>query len=166
MPKKVFFSFHYENDNWRAAQVRNMGLVDGSIPAKDNDWEAVKRGGDAAIQKWIDGQIAGRVCGIVLIGSATAGRKWIQYEIGKCWNDSKGLLGIYIHGLKDVNGFQGKMGNNPFADFTLKNGSVKLSDVVPTYLPPYSASTDVYAYIKDNLESWIDHAIRVRNTYS
>lgn len=165
MPKKVFFSFHYENDNWRAAQVRNMGLVEGSVPAKDNDWEAVKRGGDAAIQKWIDGQIAGRVCGIVLIGSATAGRKWIKYEIEKCWNDSKGLLGIHIHGLKDADGHQGRMGSNPFSDFTLKNGTVNLANVVPTYLPPYAASTDVYAYIKANLESWIDHAIRIRDNY-
>lgn len=165
MPKKVFFSFHYANDNWRAAQVRNMGLVDGSVPAKDNDWEEVKRGGDPAIQKWIDGQISGRACGVVLIGNATAGRKWINYEIERCWNGSKGLLGIYIHGLKDADGYQAVQGNNPFSDFTLKGGTVSLSSVVPTYLPPYTASTDVYAYIKNNLESWIEHAIQVRNNY-
>ena len=35
-------------DNWRASQVRNMGVVEGSPAATDNDWEAVKRGGDAA----------------------------------------------------------------------------------------------------------------------
>lgn len=60
MARKVFYSFHYIPDNWRASQVRYIGAVEGNQPAKDNDWEAVKRGGDAAIQKWIDGQLEGR----------------------------------------------------------------------------------------------------------
>ena len=25
MARRVFFSFHYKADNWRASQVRNMG---------------------------------------------------------------------------------------------------------------------------------------------
>lgn len=165
MPKKVFFSFHYQPDNWRAAQIRSMGLVDGSEVAKDNDWEAVKKGGDPAIQKWIDSQISGRACGVVLIGSATAGRKWINYEIGKCWNDSKGLLGIYIHNLKDASQNTSPRGLNPFDSFTLKEGSVSLSSVVKSYDPPYTQSTDVYAYIKNNLESWIESAITARANY-
>ena len=28
--RRVFFSFHYRPDNWRAGQVRNMGLVEGN----------------------------------------------------------------------------------------------------------------------------------------
>ncbi len=37
MPKRqVFFSFHYEADAWRAAQVRNMGVVEGNEPVSDN----------------------------------------------------------------------------------------------------------------------------------
>ena len=35
----TFFSFHYKPDNWRAAQVRNMGVVEGNSPVSDNDWE-------------------------------------------------------------------------------------------------------------------------------
>src|SRR5690242_10617103 len=102
MPKRnVFYSFHYEPDNWRASQVRNMGVIDGNEPAKDNDWEQIKRGGDAAIQRWIDAQLNGKSCAIVLIGSGTAKRKWIDYEIGAAWNNGKGLLGIHIHNLKD-----------------------------------------------------------------
>ena len=27
MKRKVFYSFHFDNDNWRAGQVRNMGVV-------------------------------------------------------------------------------------------------------------------------------------------
>ena len=83
-------------------------------PATDNDWESVKKGGDAAIYKWIDGQLQGRTCAIVLIGENTANRKWINYEIAKAWADKKGVLGIYIHNLKNHAGEQSKKGLNPF----------------------------------------------------
>ena len=53
MARRVFYSFHYKNDNWRAATVRNIGVVEGNSPASDNDWETVKKGGDAAIKRWI-----------------------------------------------------------------------------------------------------------------
>ena len=102
MPRKAFYSFHYKPDNWRASQVRNMGVIEGNAPASDNDWESITRGGDAVIEKWIDGQMNGKSCSIVLIGTNTAGRKWINYEIKKSWNDKKGVMGIHIHNLKDV----------------------------------------------------------------
>lgn len=165
MARNVFFSFHYEPDNWRASQVRNMGLVEGNALAKDNDWETIKRGGDAAIQRWINSQVEGRSCGIVLIGSGTAGRKWINYEIEKCWNDGKGLLGIYIHRLKNRDGQQCAKGINPFDSFTLKKGAVRLSSVVAAYDPPFLESTNVYNYIKSNLETWIESAIKTRANY-
>lgn len=38
MARRVFFSFHYKPDNWRAAQVRNAGVVEGNTPVSDNDW--------------------------------------------------------------------------------------------------------------------------------
>lgn len=50
MARRVFYSFHYELDSWRAAKVRNMGKLDGNQPVTDNDWESVAKGGDAAIQ--------------------------------------------------------------------------------------------------------------------
>jgi hypothetical protein len=98
MARKVFFSFHYQRDAWRASQVRNIGVVEGNASATDNKWEEVKRGGDAAIRRWIDEQLTGRSCTIVLVGAETADRHWVQYEIEKSWNDgNKGLLGIRIH---------------------------------------------------------------------
>lgn len=163
MARKLFYSFHYDPDNWRAAQVRSMGVVEGNSPASDNDWEAVKRGGDAAIQRWIDGQLAGKSCAVVLIGSGTAGRKWIKYEIKKAWEDGKGLFGVYIHGLKNRDGFQSQMGSNPFSEFTV--GQSRLDSIVPAHLPPYSDSKDVYAYISTNLADWIEQAIKIRANY-
>lgn len=165
MKRRVFFSFHYQPDNWRAATIRSIGTIDSSSVATDNEWESIKKGGDTAIQRWIDGQISGRSCGIVLIGSETAGRKWINYEIKKCWDNGKGLLGIYIHNLKNSAGIQSIKGSDPFATFTLKDGTVRLSSVVRTYDPPYSDSKQVYSYISTHLESWIDSAITARANY-
>ena len=51
MTRRVFYSFYYKPDNWRAAKVRNIGSIEGNRPATDNDWETVKKGGDAAIKR-------------------------------------------------------------------------------------------------------------------
>jgi hypothetical protein len=165
MARKVFYSFHYTPDNWRAAQVRNAGVVEGNIPVSDNDWEQVTRGGDEAIKRWIAGQLDGKSCGVVLIGSGTAGRKWINYEILKTWNDGKGLLGVYIHNLKNVQGQTAAKGSNPFSGFTVGQNKNPMVDIVKTYDPPGPTSTDVYSQIKNNLASWVDTAISIRAAY-
>jgi Thoeris protein ThsB, TIR-like domain len=165
MARRTFYSFHYTPDNWRASQVRNAGVVDGNVPVSDNDWEAIKRGGEDAIKRWINGQLDGTSCAIVLIGTGTAGRKWINYEIEKAWNDGKGVLGVYIHNLKDRAGYQSAKGKNPFDEFTMKRDNAKLSSIVRTYDPPYTVSTDVYAYIKTNLAGWVETAISIRTNY-
>src|SRR5882724_5122408 len=101
MVQEVFYSFHFDVDHWRAGQVRNMGVVAGKEPVSANDWEAVKRGGDTAIKKWISVQMKGCTCLVVLVGAETSSRPWVKYEIEKAWNDSLGLLGVRIHGLKN-----------------------------------------------------------------
>jgi len=142
-----------------------MGVIDGNIPISDNDWESITTGGDKAIQKWIDDQLQGKSCTIVLIGENTAGRKWIKYEIEKSWNDGKGLLGIYIHNLKNSDGYQANKGGNPFDDFTMKRDDNKLSSIVKSYDPPYFISTYVYDHIKKNIANWVEEAIKIRNNY-
>lgn len=164
MTRRAFYSFHYIPDNWRASQVRNMGVVDGNKPATDNDWEAIKKKGDAAIQKWIDGQLSGKSVAIVLIGSKTAGRKWIKYEIKKAWEDGKGVLGIYVHNLKDKNGNQSTKGGNPFSAY--KIGDKNMADIVKAYDPPYTISKKVYDHINNSLPDWIEKAIKIRGNYA
>ena len=159
----TFFSFHYKPDNWRAAQVRNMGVVEGNSPVSDNDWETITQRGDAAIKAWIDGQMYGKSCVILLIGSKTAGRKWIEYEIEKAWDDWRGLLGIYIHNLRDHNGDQSKKGANPFYN-VYKNGT-RLSTIVNAHDPGYELSTNAYAHIADNIADWVEEAIAIRARY-
>ena len=112
MARKVFYSFHYNPDNWRASQVRNIGAIEGNQPAKDNDWETITKGGDKAIEKWIADQMSGRSCVVVLIGAGTANRKWINHEIVKGWNDGKGVLGIYVHNLKNSEGKTSSKGSS------------------------------------------------------
>lgn len=162
MTRRVFYSFHYAPDSWRASQVRKMGILDGNLPATDNDWEAIKRGGDNAIRRWIDGQLQGRSCTVVLIGSQTAGRKWINYEIESSWNNNKGLLGIYIHNLRDVSARQTSKGANPFVQFSINSGQHKLSTIVRAYDPPYTDSRMAYNFIHSNLASWIKEAVSIR----
>ena len=158
--RRVFYSFHYRQDAWRAAEIRNMGVLEGNEFASPNDWEEVKRGGREAIKRWIDRQMKGRSCAVVLIGAETAGRKWINYEIKKAWTDKKGLLGIYIHNLKNKEKEQSAKGRNPFADPRIEIPS--LSDIIKVYNPPSNISTDVYRYIYDNIANWIEEAIRIR----
>lgn len=165
--RQVFYSFHYQPDNWRASQVRNIWVVEGNKSVSDNDWEEVKKWWDKAIQKWIDDNLAYRSCTIVLIWENTAWRKWINYEIKKSWDDKKWVVGIYIHKLKDSDSKQSNKWENPFDAFTLwkDDNKKKLSEVVKSYNPPYTLSTDVYEYISDHLEDWIEEAIEIRNNY-
>lgn len=168
MPKRqVFYSFHYKNDVRRVAQIRNIGAIEDNKPVSENDWEEVKKKGDAAIEKWIDDNMKNRSCVIVLVGEKTARRKWVKYEIKKAWNDGKALLGIYIHNIKDPllckQGESGDSpkGDNPFEQFKLKDGT-RLSDVIKCHNPFF---LDAYNSIKNNLEDWIEEAVEIRKHY-
>lgn len=81
MARRVFYSFHFDHDYWRVMQVRNIGAIEGQTILAPNEWEEVKRKGKASIQNWIDNNMSGRSCVVVLIGSETADREWVDYEI-------------------------------------------------------------------------------------
>jgi hypothetical protein len=163
MARKVFTSFHYAPDNWRASQIRNMGKIEGNSIVTTNMWEDVTKGGDKAIEKWIDDNMSGKSCVIVFVGEKTAGRKWIMYEIRKAWEEGRGIFGIYVHNLKDSSANQADKGRNPFEDF--KIGEKAMSSIVKCYNPPYITSTNAYDYIKEHIEDWIEEAIDIRNKY-
>ncbi|GGX49021.1 TIR domain-containing protein [Streptomyces chartreusis] len=165
MTRKVFFSFRYKLDNWRVQTVKNMGRVEGQPLLTSNQWEDVARNGDTAIQRWIDEQMAGKSCDIVLIGNQTAGRRWVEYEFKKAWGDGKGVVGIYIHQLLDQNRRPTSKGRNPFAGFTLNDGKVAFDRVVRAYDPAGYNSTSVYASISENIETWVEEAIQIRKQW-
>ena len=163
MARRVFFSFYYKPDSQRAAQVRNIGAVEGNAPVSDNDWETVTSGGDAAIKRWIADQLQGKSCAVVLAGAATANRKWINYEIGKAWDDGKGVVVIHIHGLKNLAEQTSAKGANPLAYLT-REGE-KLSAICNAYTPKGSDSQDRYDWIKKHLSNAVEEAITIRNRY-
>jgi Thoeris protein ThsB, TIR-like domain len=142
MAHRAFFSFHYEKDVWRAGVVRNSDVTKNDVDAEWIDgsiWEEAKKQGDAAVRSLIDGALVGTSVTVVLIGSETASRKWVQYEIEQSVERGNGLLGIYIHNIKDKDGLTTTRGENP--------------------LP---AGYETYDWINNdgynNLGSWVDTA--------
>lgn len=162
MARQIFYSFHFDNDVMRVQQVRNIGALEDNKPVSANEWEEVKKKGDSAIEKWIDDNMSYRSCVVVLVGEKTAERKWVKKEIEKAWNNKKGVVGIYIHNLKDPKTGKCNKGKNPFENFTLKNGKEKLSDYVKCYNPD---GDDAYGWITKHLENAIEEAIKIRNDY-
>lgn len=157
MKRQVFYSFHFDNDVMRVQHIRNIGVVEGNKPVAPNNWEQIKRS-EYAVKKWIDDNMKYKSCVVVLVGSETASRKWVDYEIRKAWNEGKGIFGVYIHNLKDPRTGTCRKGANPFDNVLLKNGQ-KLSSLVPCYDPN---SWDAYNDIAKNLENWVDFAIKSR----
>lgn len=158
MKRQVFFSFEFNKDAWRAAQVRNMGVVNKDSTASDNDWETVKSKSDLVIKNWIDSQMEMRSCIVVLVGKTTYSRKWVKYEIQKAYELKKGIVGIYIHGLKDQEGKQTTKGENPF-DYIETSEGEKLSKFVECYDPPFQSSQFVYTDICNKMDALIENAI-------
>ena len=157
--RQIFYSFHYDNDVFRVQQIRNIGTLEGNKPVSHNDWETVKKGGNKAIEKWINDNMNYRSCVVVLIGTDTHKRPWVKYEIKKAWEDGRGLLGIYINNLKDPKTGTCSKGTNPFNQFTFKDrkGNIK---TIPCKTP---SSIDTYNDLKNNIESWVEEAIKNRN---
>ncbi|WP_327438247.1 TIR domain-containing protein [Pseudomonas donghuensis] len=155
--RKVFYSFHFDNDVMRVQQIRNMGVIEGNTEVTVNEWEKVKNAGDAAIKKWINDNMNGKSCVVVLIGKDTSKRPWVQYEIKKAWEDGKALLGVYIHNLSCPNNGKSTQGVNPFDQTTFKIGD---KVVKPLVFNP--KSSDAYNDIDENLADWIEEAIEQR----
>ncbi len=138
MARRVLFSFHYEAVVWRAGQVRNHWVTKDRESAGFWDaatWEAVKKKGDAAIEKWIDDQLYGTSVTVVLIGAETATRPYVGYEIKQSHDKGNGLLGINIHNLKDSNSRTTTKGVNPLSNWHIQQNGQKalLSNIYSTY---------------------------------
>lgn len=108
MARKVFYSFCYEDDVTRSMVVRNRWVTQGSqfysgvIDAAE--FEKVKKNGEQAVYDWIDEQLEGTSVTVVLLGTNTLERKFIQYEIYKSLKRGNGILGVFINDIKDLNG--------------------------------------------------------------
>ena len=115
----VFFSFHYQQDIWRAHVVRNYDVVkrnhgeprgyfDGSL------LEKAKTEGKASVKRLIDEGLLDCSVTCVLIGKNTFKRHWVQYEIFKSIERGKGVFGVFINKIEDRSGCADARGTNPF----------------------------------------------------
>lgn len=157
MARHTFFSFHYERDSWRAGQVRNCNVVSsedeyGFIDAAA--WEEIKKNGDDAVEAWIAEQLAHTSVTAVLIGAETADRPWVQHEIVESWNRGNGIVGIWIHNIKDQHSEIDTKGRNPLDEITMADGK-PLSSVCKTY-------DWVNNEGRSNLGTWIEEAFESR----
>lgn len=146
MAHRTFFSFHYERDVQRAGVVRRSSQFRDNITPEWIDaslWEATKPS-DSAIRALIGRALDRTTVTAVLIGSSTASRRWVQYEIEQSLSRGNGLLGIYIHNIRGFNGMTDIRGQNP----------------LPSWAPTYDW---VYDNGYDNLGRWVDRAYAQRS---
>ncbi len=159
MARRVFFSFHYQRDVWRACQVRNSwvtktgaeeaGFIDAAA------FEAIERRGEDAIKAWIRDQLNGTSVTAVLIGQETWTRPYVQYEIRQSFERGNGLLGIHVCGLADQEKRTHGPGVNPLElACTIWGGQLSY----------HSEKFATYDWVRDrgytNLGSWIEDAAR------
>jgi hypothetical protein len=104
-----------------------------------------------------------RSCTVVLVGSNTANRHWINHEIIESWNSGMGVVGIYIHGLKDRYGNISIAASNPFDSLNFEGTNKPLSSIVKCYNPQGINSLERYDWIASNISDAVEEAIEIRN---
>ena len=159
--RRVFFSFDWD-DVWRVNQVRNSWVTKGNYTSAgfvdSVDIEKVKKATEQAIKNWINKQLEGTSVTCVLIGRQTANSKWVKYEIQESIEKENGLIGVYIHNVRDMHGHTSIEGKNPFAcpPFNFQ----------PTLKMIYPCCY-YYDWVNDNgyqyLGNWIEEAARQAN---
>ena len=135
MARKAFFSFHYKPDNWRASQVETYAGVTERKPSsfRQRLGEHHGPGKKSSVDRRnrIAGQLSGRTRAVVLVGTETASRKWVNYEIDEAWKKGLGVVGVHIHGLKDASQNQSTKGSNPFFGHSVNR--TPMSSIVKLY---------------------------------
>jgi MTH538 TIR-like domain (DUF1863) len=159
--RKVFFSFHFKRDAWRAGQVRNCDLLadEDEYGVIDSvEWQKIERQGDAAIERWIEEQLKYTSVTVVLIGAETAERDWVDHEIRRSWERGNALLAVRVHKMKNQEGKTDAPGPNPLDAVYLKDGA------------PLSALSKTYDWVDDdgrsNLGQWVEEAFQARHAYA
>jgi len=162
MARKVFYSFHYANDINRVMVVRNRWVTQGGQTISgviDNaDFEAIKRQGDNAVHKWIDGQLDGTSVTIVLAGAETLNRPFVQYEICESIKRGNAVIGVYINGIADMRSGRTSSRCNPHTVIGYyKDNSPAYFDIV---------CDGIFDYISDNgyanLGNWVEKAAKAK----
>src|SRR5262245_58549122 len=90
----------------------------------------------------------------VLIGAETSTREYVGYEIKQSYSKTNGLLGVYVHNMKDVSGKTDSKGANPFDSWHITK-----PDGTKQY---FSQMYSTYDWVSDdgrnNIGNWIEAA--------
>src|SRR5205807_1276408 len=72
---------------------------------------------------------------VALIGAETSSREWVRYEIKRSFEKGNGMLGIYLHNIKDFESKTDAPGTNQFGEITKdsKGGSIYFWELYPSY---------------------------------
>jgi hypothetical protein len=118
MAKKVYFAFDYEDvSDFRANVVRNHNFTEGVEKAGYFDasvWEEAKKKEPSALKKLIDNALENTSVTVVLIGTGTYVRRWVQYEIVKSLRRGNRVVGIHINNIAGKDSKTKPLGKNPF----------------------------------------------------
>ena len=159
MARRVFFSFHYDNDITRSMIVRNSWVTQGKEAAGFIDkasFEQIKRQGTDAVHRWIDKQLEGTSVTVVLLGSETLNRPFVHYEICKSLQKGNAVIGVHINGLKDMRSLKTSNRANVHSIIGYYN------DKTPAYFD--EICDGIYDYSKQegykNLGTWIESAAK------
>jgi hypothetical protein len=103
--RRAFFSFHFDDvmrvnnvrQSWR---LHNAGTI--LVPSFTDSslWESKQLEGDEALKRLIREGVEHTSAICVLAGTDTWLRRWVRYEIARAIIDKRGLLTVYINGLK------------------------------------------------------------------
>ena len=144
MARRVFFSFHYQQDIWRVNQIRNIPNVIGCSAAGFQDaslWEEAEKKGPDAIMALIDKGLENTTVTVVCVGFKTAGRKYINYEIDQSIARGNGIVAVQVHHLKD------------------KDGNTDPAGAIPAKIT--AGGYKAYKYVDhDRLATWIEDAAK------
>ncbi len=146
---KIFFSFYFTRDYYRAYQVMQSWLKQPNANAtpfiSSQEIERMGRDGLTAIYQWIEAEVQSSDITVVLIGQETAGRHFVEYEIAQAQKIQQPIFGVHIHQIKDAEGNGDRSGQNPL-------------------LPIFKT----YDWIEDDgtqhLRHWVDEAIATVDT--
>lgn len=157
MAKRVFFSFDFSEDLWRASVVRNRWISDPSM-AEGGLWSPEFIEGQpphrARLEQFVDQQVEAADVTAVLIGARTASCEHVLHAIRRSSELGRGMIGVYIDQCRNRYGSTSERGRNPFDRVVVfRDGREdSLADSVPTY---GWLADDGY----ENLQYWIAEAM-------
>lgn len=137
LKRRVFFSFHYQNDIWRVNQIRQSwryqhenqreaeGFFDASI------WESAKRTSPESLKTLIRENIKNTSVTCVLAGQETFQRRWVRYEIARSIVKGNGLFTVTISNMLDQKRYSSPAGDDPLnhmAVYKVPDGRILLAE--------------------------------------